>query len=250
MNEEKKLALFIDFENIALGVKESKYKRFEIALVLERLLEKGKILVKRAYADWERFQEYKRPFHEAAIELITIPKKSYTGKNSADIRLVVDAMDLAFSKDHIEVFVVVSGDSDFSPLVSKLKENDKYVIGIGVKDSTASLLVDNCDEFIYYDDLVRAEGHDRKLSNLPPKKAEVFTLLLDSILALQRENKEILWGSMIKQTMKRKQPSFNEEYHGYTTFSKLLEDAQRHKLVRLKKDQKSGTFIVTEFNAL
>jgi uncharacterized protein (TIGR00288 family) len=250
MNDEKRLALFIDFENIALGVKEAKYKKFEISLVLERLLEKGKILVKRAYADWERFPEYKRPFHESAIELITIPKKSYTGKNSADIRLVVDAMDLAFSKEHIEVFVVVSGDSDFSPLVSKLKENNKYVIGMGVKNSTASLLVDNCDEFIYYDDLVRSEHKERKLSNLPQKKMEVFSLLIDSIQALQRENKEILWGSMIKQTMKRKQPSFNEEYFGYATFSKLLEDAQRNKILKLKKDQKSGTLIVTECEAV
>jgi uncharacterized LabA/DUF88 family protein len=246
MNDESNIALFIDFENLALGVKEAKYKKFEISLVLERLLEKGKILVKRAYADWERFPEYKRPFHEAAIELIAIPKKSYTGKNSADIRLVVDAMDLAAQKEHIQVFVVASGDSDFSPLVSKLKENNKYVIGFGIKNSTAKLLVDNCDEFLYYDDLVRSEQKHLKLSNLPQKKHEVFTLLVDSIQALERENKEVLWGSMIKQTMKRKQPSFNEEYFGYSTFSKLLQDAQRHKILKLKKDQKSGTLIVTE----
>jgi len=248
MNDERKLALFIDFENLAVGVKEARFKKFDISLALERLLEKGKIIVKRAYADWERFSEYKRPFHESALELISIPKKHYTGKNSADIRLVVDAMDLAFSKEHIDTFVVASGDSDFTPLVSKLKENDKYVIGMGVKNSTADILTGNCDEFIYYDDLVRGERKRGRLGNIPAKKQEVFNLLLDAIQALQREDKEVLWGSMVKQTMKRKQPSFNEEYHGYSTFSKLLEDAQREKLVKLKKDQKSGTLIITECN--
>ena len=155
MNDERKLAVFIDFENIALGVREAKYKSFEISLVLTRLVEKGKIMVKRAYADWEKYPAYKRPFHEAAIELIEIPRRSYSGKNSADIRMVVDAMDLSASKEHIDTFVIASGDSDFSPLVSKLRENNKFVIGLGVKNSSSELLVANCDEFIYYEDLVR-----------------------------------------------------------------------------------------------
>lgn len=245
--QERTQALFLDFENLALGIKEARYKRFDIDLVLKRLLEKGKIIVKRAYADWERFSEYKRPLHEAAVELISIPKKHYSGKNSADIRLVVDTMDLANSKEHINTFVIASGDSDFTPLVSKLKENNKYVIGLGVKNSTADILTGNCDEFIFYDDLVRGEGQRKKKKiDIPAKKSEVFNLMLDAIQALQREDKEVLWGSMIKQTMKRKQPSFNQEYHGYTTFSQLLEDAQKAKLVKLKKDQKSGTLIVTE----
>ncbi len=244
-SEDKKLALFIDFENIALGVREAKYDKFHINLILERLLEKGKIVVKKAYADWERYSEYKRPFHEAAIELIDIPQKYYSGKNSADIRMVVDAMDLSHAKDHIDIFVVASGDSDFSPLVSKLKENDKYVIGVGVKNSSSELLVDNCDEFIYYEDLVRSIQKRPRVHNVPPKKEECFTLLVAAVQALLRENKEILWGSMVKQAMQRKLPSFNEGYYGYTAFSDLLEDAQRHKIVSLRKDLKSGTYVVS-----
>ncbi|MEK7337866.1 MAG: NYN domain-containing protein, partial [candidate division NC10 bacterium] len=208
---------------------------------------KGKIMVKRAYADWERYLEYKRPFHEAAIELIDIPQKKYSGKNSADIRLVVDAMDLAHGKEHLDTFVIVSGDSDFSPLVSKLRENDKYVIGMGVKNSSSELLVDNCDEFIYYEDLLRATKKAVPIQNLPEKRTEVFAMVTDAIRALQRENKEVLWGSMIKQTMKRKRPDFDEGYYGYSTFSKLLEDAAKQGILELKKDQRSGTYIITGF---
>jgi uncharacterized protein (TIGR00288 family) len=244
-SDEKNLALFMDFENIALGVREAKYEKFQINLVLERLLEKGKIVVKKAYADWERYSEYKRPFHEAAIELIDIPHKYYSGKNSADIRMVVDALDLQYSKSHIDVFVIASGDSDFSPLVSKLKENNKGVIGVGVKNSSSELLVDNCDEFIYYEDLVRSIQKLPKVQHLPSKKAECFNLVLSSVQALLRENKEVIWGSMVKQTMQRKLPSFNEGYYGYNTFSDLLEDAQRARILSLKKDQKSGTYVVT-----
>ncbi|MEK7853420.1 MAG: NYN domain-containing protein [candidate division NC10 bacterium] len=247
MNDERKQALFIDFENIALGLRDSKHKSFDIPLVLKRLVEKGKIMVKRAYADWERYLEYKRPFHEAAIELIDIPQKKYSGKNSADIRLVVDAMDLAHGKEHLDTFVIVSGDSDFSPLVSKLRENDKYVIGMGVKNSSSELLVDNCDEFIYYEDLLRATKKAVPIQNLPEKRTEVFAMVTDAIRALQRENKEILWGSMIKQTMKRKRPDFDEGYYGYSTFSKLLEDAAKQGILELKKDQRSGTYIITGF---
>ncbi len=247
MNDERKQALFIDFENIALGLRDSKHKSFDVNLVLKRLVEKGKIMVKRAYADWERYLEYKRPFHEAAIELIDIPQKKYSGKNSADIRLVVDAMDLAHGKEHLDTFVIVSGDSDFSPLVSKLRENDKYVIGMGVKNSSSELLVDNCDEFIYYEDLLRATKKAVPIQNLPEKRTEVFAMVTDAIRALQRENKEVLWGSMIKQTMKRKRPDFDEGYYGYSTFSKLLEDAAKQGILELKKDQRSGTYIITGF---
>jgi uncharacterized protein (TIGR00288 family) len=244
-SEERKLALFIDFDNIAIGVRDAKYKSFEIHLVLERLVEKGKIMVKRAYADWNRYPDYKRPFHEAAIELVDIPGSRYSGKNSADIRMVVDAMDLSHQKEHIDTFVIISGDSDFSPLVSKLRENNKYVIGVGVKNSSSDLLVDNCDEFIYYEDLVRTQKKpSRGLRDLPEKTGEAMSLITDAIEALQREDKEVLWGSMIKQTIMRKKPSFNESYFGYKTFSRMLEDAAKHGIVELKKDAKSRSYIV------
>jgi len=245
--EERKIALFCDLENVALGVRDSESKKFDINLVLERLVEKGKIIVKRAYADWERYSEFKIPFHEAAIELIDIPQRRYTGKNSADIKMVVDAMDLSYSKEHLDTFVLLSGDSDFSPLVSKLKENNKYVIGIGVKNSSSNLLIDNCDEFIFYEDVWRDQQKGPALTGLTKKKAEVFQMLTESILALQRENKDVLWGSMIKQTMKRKKPSFNEGYYGYSTFSELLQDAERNGLLKLRKDERSGSWVVTGF---
>ena len=245
--EERKIALICDLENVALGVRDSESKKFDINLVLERLVEKGKIIVKRAYADWERYSEFKIPFHEAAIELIDIPQRRYTGKNSADIKMVVDAMDLSYSKEHLDTFVLLSGDSDFSPLVSKLKENNKYVIGIGVKNSSSNLLIDNCDEFIFYEDVWRDQQKGPALTGLTKKKAEVFQMLTESILALQRENKDVLWGSMIKQTMKRKKPSFNEGYYGYSTFSELLQDAERNGLLKLRKDERSGSWVVTGF---
>jgi uncharacterized LabA/DUF88 family protein len=242
---DQRLALFIDFENIALGVRDSQSKKFDIQLVLQRLIEKGRIVFKKAYADWTRYAEYKRAFHEAAIELIDIPQRNYTGKNSADIRMVVDAMDLSASKSHITTFVVCSGDSDFSPLVSKLKEADKIVIGVGVKNSTSELLITNCDEFIFYEDLVRETRALPSIDNLPEKQREAFRLMLDSMQALQREGYDVIWGSMIKQTMQRKQPYFNESYYGYRSFSELLEDAERHKLISMKKDVKSGGYIIT-----
>jgi uncharacterized protein (TIGR00288 family) len=242
---EQRLSLFIDFENIALGVRDAQYKKFDINLVLQRLIEKGRIVFKKAYADWTRYSEYKREFHEAAIELVDIPQRGYTGKNSADIRMVVDAMDLVASKGHITTFVICSGDSDFSPLVSKLKENDKAVIGLGVKNSTSDLLISNCDEFIFYEDLVRETRELPSIENLPKKQHDVFRLMLDSIQALQRENYDVIWGSMIKQTMQRKQPYFNESYYGYKSFSELLEDAERKGLLSMKKDAKSGGYIIS-----
>jgi uncharacterized LabA/DUF88 family protein len=247
--DEQRLALFIDFENIAIGVRDAHYRKFDVNLVLERLLDKGKLLVKKAYADWSRYSDYKRAFHEAAIELIEVPQKSVGGKNSADIRLVVDAMDMSFQKEHINCFVVCSGDSDFSPLVSKLKENNKYVIGLGVKNSTSDLLIENCDEFIFYEDLVRVQQRPMPAiagGSLPEKLQDCFSLLVDSVLALQRENKELLWGSMVKETMKRKRPSFNETYYGFRTFSHLLEDAQRRGVVVLRRDQRSGSYIIED----
>jgi len=249
MNEgEHTLAVFIDFENIALGFKGKREKRFEIQKVLERLVEKGKIIVKKAYADWADYAEYKKPLHEAAIELIEIPKRSMSGKNSADIRLCVDSIDLCYSKEHIDTFVVVSGDSDFSPLVSKLKENGKRVIGLGMKESSSNLLVDNCDEFIYYEDLERPLGTPPRIEqDLPERKKEAFQLLVDSVVALVRENKEVLWSSLVKETMKRKKPSFNESYHGYRTFSDLLGDAEKEGIIQLRTDSRSGTYVIVGF---
>jgi len=215
---------------------------------LERLVEKGKIIVKKAYADWTGYADYKKNLHEAAIDLLDIPKRSMSGKNSADIRLCVDAIDLCYSKEHIDTFVIVSGDSDFSPLVSKLKENGKRVIGLGMKESSSHLLIDNCDEFIYYEDLERPLGIPPKIEQeLPEKKKEAFQLLVDSVLALVRENKEVLWSSMVKETMKRKKPSFNEAYHGYRTFSDLLEDAEKEGILQLRTDSRSGTYVISGF---
>jgi uncharacterized protein (TIGR00288 family) len=246
---ERTLAVFFDFENIGIGLNQRR-DRFDIVKVVERLVEKGKIVVKKAYADWSRFAQYTAPLHEAAIELIEIPRRGVTGKNSADIRLCVDAMDLAYSKDHIDTFVIVSGDSDFSPLVSKLKELGKHVIGLGLAEATSELLRDNCDEFIYYDDLDRAHVTVPGLpAQLPESKKKVFGLLLESLLALRRENKETLFSSMVKDTMKRKKPSFNEEYHGYRTFSELLEDAASNGLIDIERHKGSGTYVVTRFGS-
>ncbi len=244
---DRSLAVFVDFENLALGF-QGRRDRFDISRVLERLVEKGKIVVKKAYADWHRYSAFTHALHESAIELIEIPNRRQGGKNSADIRLCVDAMDLAYSKEHINTFVVVSGDSDFSPLVSKLKELGKHVIGLGMHDSTSDLLRDNCDEFIYYEDLGADETLPPEVDrSLPEFKQKAFALLLDALMALRRENKEVLWASMIKDTIKRKKPSFNETYHHYRTFGELLEDAQREGLLELETDKRSRTYVVTKF---
>src|SRR3954464_2466414 len=251
-DRERNLAVFVDLENLAMGFQNQRKAKFEIQKVLERLVEKGKLIVKKSYADWSRFPAYTAPFHEAAIELIEIPKRSQTGKNSADIRLVVDAMDLAWSKPHVDTFVIVSGDSDFSPLVSKLKENGKHVIGLGMKGSTSELLRDNCDEFIYYEDLERQEADDQQMvtrldAALPERKREVFALLIEACNALRRENHEVLYASMIKDTMKRKKPSFDESYYGYRSFTHLLEEADNHGLIDIERNPKSGTYVVARF---
>jgi uncharacterized protein (TIGR00288 family) len=255
------MALFCDFENVALGVRDAKYAAFDIQKVLERLLLKGNIVVKKAYCDWERYKEFKKTMHEAAFELIEIPHVRLSGKNSADIRMVVDALDLCYTKEHVDTFVVISGDSDFSPLVSKLRENNKLVIGVGVKQSTSDLLIANCDEFIFYDDLVREEKKSRRggrkaqpaktEGTLAPrtdeeKKQEALDLLLETVQALfaERGEEEKVWGSMVKQALKRRKPGFSETYHGFRTFGKLLEEAQARKLLELEHDEKSGGYII------
>lgn len=269
------MAIFCDYENVALGAKDAKYPEFDISLVLERLLDKGNVVVKKAYCDWERYKAARRPLHEAAFELIEIPHVSYSGKNSADIRLVVDALDLCYTKSHIGLFVVVSGDSDFSPLVSKLRENDKLVIGVGVKNSSSDLLIENCDDFIFYDDLVRAKSKSggargrrqvaavKERTARPPQrdsgdsaaheaaddetKDEALELVLDTVDGLFRERDDTVWGSMVKQTLKRKRPGFNEAHHGYRSFSELLDDARQRGFLELQKDEKSGGYLIVGF---
>ena len=263
--EVKNMALFCDFENIALGVKDSKYAKFDIQKVLERLLLKGSIVVKKAYCDWERYKEFKAVMHEAAFELIEIPHVRQSGKNSADIRMVVDALDLCYTKSHVETFVIISGDSDFSPLVSKLRENNKVVIGCGVKNSSSDLLIANCDEFIYYDDLVREEEAKKKKSKKTtskpspgpaPKKGDPKTgedkkqkavdLVIETVEALIAERGEAdkIWGSMVKQALKRRKPGFNESYYGFRTFGQLVEYGQSRGLLELESDERSGGYII------
>ncbi len=255
-NGDRNLALFCDFENIALGVRDSKYADFDMRLVVQKLLVKGSIVVKKAYCDWERYKSYKKAMHEAAFELIEIPHVRQSGKNSADIRMVVDALDLCYTKEHIDTFVIISGDSDFSPLVSKLRENAKTVIGVGVKNSTSDLLISNCDEFIYYDDLVRDVPASRKSKPprpvaQPPKapkdrKQEAIDLVLETTTALASERGDTakLWGSMIKQTLKRRHPGFNESFYGFPSFNELLEEAQTRGYLKLELDEKSGGYII------
>jgi len=283
--EVTNMALFCDFENIALGVRDAKYEKFDIGKVLERLLLKGSIVVKKAYCDWDRYKAFKAPMHEASFELIEIPHVRQSGKNSADIRMVVDALDLCYTKAHVETFVIISGDSDFSPLVSKLRENNKLVIGVGVKNSTSDLLIANCDEFIFYDDLVR-EKKTRAPRKTPAKAAtqaaprrrtaaaaeaagpadaagpgdaepsarkteherrqEALEQIVETVEALiaERGDEEKIWGSMVKQALKRRKPGFNESYYGFRSFNGMLEEAERDGALTLERDEKSGGYIV------
>ena len=264
-NGTQNLALFCDFENIALGVRDANYARFEIGAVLERLLVKGNIVVKKAYCDWDRYKGFKAAMHEASFELIEIPHVRQSGKNSADIRMVVDALDLCYTKAHVDTFVIISGDSDFSPLVSKLRENNKIVIGVGVQNSTSDLLTANCDEFIYYDDLIRVakrrkpskkksadnKGNGEKTSRKARQEAraeKAFEEVLETIDGLfsERGAEDKLWGSMVKQALKRRKPGFNESYHGFRSFGKLLEEMESQGMLKLEHDQKSGGYIITE----
>lgn len=245
---EKRIALFIDYDNLAVGMKNSSHKRFQIDLILDRVLEKGKILVKRAYADWSGYREGKAELHEAAVELVEIPRKRVGGKNSADIRMVVDALDLAFSRTFIDSFVLVTGDSDFSPLVTKLREHDREVIGIGMKAATSTLLIENCDEFIFYEDLLRRTVNQPPMkgrSDLSKPQKEAFDIVVDVARALLREGRDTVWASMIKQTIRRKKPSFDESYHDYSSFSELLLDMEAKGILELQKDNKSGSLVVT-----
>ncbi len=298
-DEVTNMALFCDFENIALGVRDADYDKFDIGKVLERLLLKGSIVVKKAYCDWDRYKAFKAPMHEASFELIEIPHVRQSGKNSADIRMVVDALDLCYTKAHVQTFVIISGDSDFSPLVSKLRENDKVVIGVGVKNSTSDLLIANCDEFIFYDDLVRAKkkssarksapkpdvdaakgGKAAKTTRggratktapkeivaelpaetlIPPEAAaprsaksdeqraqEALDMIVETVEALitERGDEEKVWGSMVKQALKRRNPGFNESFYGFRSFNGMLEGAQRRGLLALDRDEKSGGYVV------
>jgi len=267
--ETRNMALFCDFENVAIGVRDAHYDRFDIRKVVERLLLKGNIVVKKAYCDWARYEEFKAAMHEASFELIEIPHVRMSGKNSADIRMVVDALDLCYTKEHVDTFVIISGDSDFSPLVSKLRENNRIVIGVGVKESTSDLLIANCDEFIYYDDLVRAQpprarGRSRRAARRPArgqpakppapggdKKQEAWDLIVETYEALvaERGEGERIWGSMIKQTLKRRKPGFSESYYGFRGFSQLLEEAQAQGILELELDEKSGGFIIKACHA-
>ncbi len=257
------MAVFLDLENIALGARDAKYPSFDVEKVLERLLLKGHIVVKKAYCDFERYKEFKRGLHEAAFELIEIPHVRQSGKNSADIRMVVDALDLCYTKGHVDTFVILSGDSDFSPLVSKLRENAKTVIGVGVKNSTSDLFINNCDEFIYYDDLVRKEPSKVRrrtaatsrapapAANVPSENkgadlSDALELIVETLEALieERGGSEPIWGSMIKQAIKRRQPGFNERFYGFRSFNDMLADAQKRGLLLLRADEKSGGYTV------
>jgi uncharacterized protein (TIGR00288 family) len=257
----RNMAVYCDFENVALGVRDAKYAAFDIQKVLERLLLKGNIVVKKAYCDWDRYKEFKPAMHEATFELIEIPHIRMSGKNSADIRMVVDALDLCYTKEHVDTFVIISGDSDFSALVSKLRENNKLVIGVGVKNSTSDLLISNCDEFIFYDDLVREsekprrsrrkaaarkKGKKETVSAEDDKRQEAIDLVMETVEAVfnERGEEEKVWGSMVKQTLKRRKPGFNETYHGFRNFGQLLEEAQARKLLTLVLDEKSGGYII------
>jgi uncharacterized protein (TIGR00288 family) len=267
--DTRNLALFCDFENVALGVRESKYAQFDIGLVLERLLLKGSIVVKKAYCDWDRYKDFKSGMHEASFELIEIPHVRMSGKNSADIRMVVDALDLCYTKSHVDTFVIISGDSDFSPLVSKLRENNKTVIAVGVKNSTSNLLIANCDEFIFYDDLVREQKGKTKRTEKKPargkaaasaaatatpsapsedkdRKQEAFELVLATTeaLAAERGAEDKIWGSMVKQALKRRNPGFSESYYGFKSFNQLLEEAALRNVLVLERDEKSGGYLV------
>ena len=273
MNGDGNLAVFCDFENVALGVRDAKLTRFDVRPVLERLLLKGSIVAKKAYCDWDRYKEFKAPMHEAAFELIEIPHARQSGKNSADIRMVVDALDLCYTKEHIDTFVVISGDSDFSPLVSKLRENAKAVIGVGVKNATSDLLVNNCDEFIFYDDLVAegqpprrrsrggksrakttadkpkkavaaADAKDESVKDDPVQSAIDLVIQTAEAIYAERGDRAKLWGSMIKQTLKRRRPGFNESACGFGSFNDLLEEAQARGHLQLDLDERSGGYII------
>lgn len=250
MSDEPLIAVFIDFENLAIGVRQMRAGRFRISLILKRLLEKGRIVFKRAYCDWTNYSESMSEFHGQGVEMIDIPQTKVSGKNSADIRMVVDALDLCYSKDHIDEFALISGDSDFSPLVSKLKENNKRVLGCGVKASTSDLLIANCDEFFYYDDLIRTakkatvkKKKTKTKGKTEDKKDEAIDRVLETLQSVEQDY-DPLWGSTLKKAIRRVYPGFNEGYYGYDNFSALLKDLQARKLIEVEYDQSRGNYKV------
>jgi uncharacterized protein (TIGR00288 family) len=261
LRQEVTTAVFVDFENLALGVEQDKKGRFEIELILKRLLERGRIVFKRAYCDWTRYQNFMREFHLHGFEMVDIPRSNVSGKNSADIRMVVDAIDLCYSKTHIDTFALITGDSDFSPLVSKLKENDKRVLGCGVRSSTSDLLANNCDEFIFYDDLIRVQKRTQQRTqqrrrpkkenaenadgteSADKRKQEAFDRLVATVTSLETDYDPV-WGSLVKPTLKRVYPGFNESYYGYRTFTELLEDAAKEGVIKLELDEQRGNYRV------
>lgn len=245
--EERRLAVICDLENITLGLRQSGAGDFDIELVLQRLLDKGRIDIKRAYADWERHRGGKQSFHKAGMELIDLPPRQPSGRSGAEIRIAVDAMELCYSKQHLDTFVLISGDGDLTPLVFKLKGNDKRVIGLGPLDSSSPVLVESCDEFLFYEDVRRQAQQPPQLGEVEEGQVEVMTMLVEAVQAMMRENQQILWGSVIKQTMQRKHPSFNESHFGYSSFSKLLQEAEAAGVIKLRKDQRSGSYVVTGF---
>jgi len=272
-HENISMALFCDFENVALGVRDAKYEKFDIKPILERLLLKGSIVVKKAYCDWERYKGFKATMHEANFELIEIPHVRQSGKNSADIRLVVDALDLCYTKAHVNTFVIISGDSDFSPLVSKLRENAKQVIGVGVKQSSSDLLITNCDEFIFYDDLVREsqraeakrgtrqaapaakrtrDGDKQRRDDLETRRSKAIEITVETFDALvpERGDSGKIWASVLKEAIKRRKPDFSESYYGFRAFGNLLEEAQARGLLEFGRDEKSGAYVYRSNNTV
>jgi len=244
--EEPLIAVFVDYENLAIGARHMRKGGFKIDLILRRLLEKGRIVYKRAYCDWGKYRDVVREFHAAGVELVDIPQTKQSGKNSADIHMVVDALDLCYQKQHIDLFALISGDSDFSPVVAKLKENDKRVIGCGIKSSTSDLLIGSCDEFIYYDDLVRQAEKPRRAApraSSDSREQEAEQRIVEIVRSLERDY-DTVWGSMVKQATRRVFPGFNEEYYGFSSFADLLEHVKSQGLIDLEFDEKRSNYVV------
>ncbi len=247
---DRRIGLFCDIEDIVLGLRKAGSRDFDVQMVLRGLLEKGSLVVRRGYADWGRFRDLKRRYHEAGFELIDVPRKYHSGKSSCDIKLAVDAIDLSYSKHHVDTFAIMSGDADLCPLVSKLRENGKYVIGIGIEGSASKRLVECCDQYLHPQDLVPGLTNQGDSNDLSAQRQEAFSIVVEAVRSLMQENRDRIWGSMIKQTIQRNQPAFSEAVYGYSTFSDLLEDAQTCKVIRLERDDRSGSYVVTDFREI
>ena len=252
--QSSSMAVLIDYENLALGIgskrrntKQNPKSLPDVKRILERLVDKGRIVAKRAYCDWQRYSGAIYPLHELGVELIEIPDRQHSGKNSADIRLSVDAIEMCLTKENIDTFAILSGDSDFSPLVAKLKEYGRRVIGVGMQEATSPLLVENCDEFIYYEDIAAGAGIPDFAGKVPKDKHDCYQLLLETVDALQREDGSSAHASLVKTTMIRKRPQFSERNYGYRSFTELLSEASSLKLINIHKDERSGTVMVDGF---